>query len=114
MEISAILTPMVFLGIAGAFFGIILSIASKVFYVEVDPKVAEVRDALPGANCGACGFPGCDGLAEAIANGTSQLMVVIWWCRNCEKVSQVMGVNAENVDRNVAVVHCQVTVTRQK
>ena len=44
MEMSTVLTPVLFLGIAGAFFGVILSIASKVFYVEVDPKVAEVRD----------------------------------------------------------------------
>ena len=108
MELSTILTPAIFLGIAGAFFGVILSIASKVFYVEVDPKVAEVRDALPGANCGACGFPGCDGLAEAIASGKAPVNgCVIGGADTAEKVSTIMGVNAGNVDRNVAVVHCQ-------
>ena len=105
MELSTILTPAIFLGIAGAFFGVILSIASKVFYVEVDPKVAEVRDALPGANCGACGFPGCDGLAEAIASGKAPVNgCVIGGADTAEKVSTIMGVNAGNVDRNVAVV----------
>ncbi|WP_256584786.1 (Fe-S)-binding protein [Peptoniphilus harei] len=64
-------------GNSGSFFRNNTFHCIKGFYVEVDPKVAEVRDALPGANCGACGFPGCDGLAEAIANVHHQLMVVL-------------------------------------
>ena len=50
-------------------FGVILTITSKVFFVPSDPKRDAVREALPGANCGACGFPGCDGLADAITAG---------------------------------------------
>lgn len=53
----------------GAFFGIILAIASKKFAVEVDPKVEQVADALSGANCGACGYPGCSSFAEAVVEG---------------------------------------------
>ena len=64
-----ILNPIVVLGGLGLGFGVILSIASNIFAVEVDPKIEEVRAVLPGANCGACGFPGCDGLAKAIAEG---------------------------------------------
>lgn len=68
-NLQTILVPVLVLGGLGLVFAILLSYASKVFHVAVDRKVAEVRTALPGANCGACGFPGCDGLAEAIAKG---------------------------------------------
>ena len=51
--------------------GILLGFFKKIFYVPVDEKVAQVREALPGANCGACGFPGCDGFAEAVACGNA-------------------------------------------
>ena len=64
-----ILSPIVVLGGLGLGFGVLLSIASNIFAVKVDPKIEEIRSVLPGANCGACGFPGCDGLAKAIAEG---------------------------------------------
>lgn len=57
------------LGIMGAAFGALLAFAGTKFAVEVDPKVEAIIEALPGANCGACGFPGCAGLAAAIAAG---------------------------------------------
>ena len=50
-------------------FAILLGVAAKVFAVEVDERVPLVRECLPGANCGGCGFPGCDGLAAAIVEG---------------------------------------------
>ena len=53
----------------GVLFGAFLGFASKLFYVEEDPKVGEIMGVLPGANCGGCGFPGCAGFAEAIVEG---------------------------------------------
>ena len=61
-----IMIPVLLLSILGIVFALILGFASKVFFVKVDEKVIQVRNELPGANCGACGFPGCDGLAKAI------------------------------------------------
>lgn len=49
--------------------GILLGLFKKIFAVEVDPKAQEIRDALPGANCGGCGYAGCDGYAAAVAAG---------------------------------------------
>ncbi|MFZ0449949.1 MAG: RnfABCDGE type electron transport complex subunit B [Desulfatiglandaceae bacterium] len=49
--------------------GLGLAVASKIFYVYVDPIVLEIEEALPGANCGGCGYPGCSGSAQAIATG---------------------------------------------
>lgn len=55
----------------GLLASIILAVASKVFYVEEDPRVEAVVEVLPGANCGGCGFPGCEGYASAVVNDPS-------------------------------------------
>ena len=103
-----IINPIIVLGGLGLLFGILLSVASNVFAVEVDPKVEAVRSALPGANCGACGFPGCDGLAKAIAEGRAPVTACpVGGAPVAEAVAEIMGVNAANVDRNVATVLCQ-------
>ena len=67
--LNAILFPILVVGGLGVLFGIILGIAAIKFRVERDPKIDSIREALPGANCGGCGFAGCDALAEAIATG---------------------------------------------
>ncbi|UIA98828.1 Fe-S cluster domain-containing protein [Desulfovibrio desulfuricans] len=53
------------LGLAAS---IILAVASRVFFVKEDPRVEAVLEALPGANCGGCGFAGCEGYATAVVN----------------------------------------------
>ena len=58
--------------VIGLIGGLILSVASIVFAVPVDEKQVAVRECLPGANCGACGYSGCDGYAAALANGEAQ------------------------------------------
>ena len=50
----------------GLILGLGLAVAAKVFHVEVDTRVEDITKILPGANCGACGYPGCAGYAEAI------------------------------------------------
>lgn len=59
------------MGGLGLIIGGALALASKVFYVYIDPKVAAIDEVLPGANCGGCGFPGCTPNAEAIVAGKS-------------------------------------------
>lgn len=104
---NSIILPIVILGIIGAIFGVILSVASKKFYVEVDEKVAAVREKLPGANCGACGFPGCDGLAAAIADGKAPVNAcAIGGAAVAEEIGKVMGVAAGDVEKQVAHVMC--------
>ena len=58
--------------VLGAALGLILAIAGKVFYVEVDTRVEQITNMLPGYNCGACGFPGCAGLADALVSGDAK------------------------------------------
>src|SRR5574340_440226 len=63
---SIVLYGLVVLAALGVVFGIALAIVASKFVVKVDPKVEQVRETLPGANCGACGFAGCMGYAEAL------------------------------------------------
>jgi Na+-translocating ferredoxin:NAD+ oxidoreductase RNF subunit RnfB len=64
--LKIILTSLGFMGGMGAFFGVALAYASKRYHVHEDPRATLVRDELPGANCGACGFAGCQAYAEAV------------------------------------------------
>lgn len=67
MVLTSVLT-LFGLGLAAA---AVLAVASRVFYVEEDPRVEAVMDALPGANCGGCGYAGCEGYAVAVVNDPS-------------------------------------------
>lgn len=69
MTVVNILIAAVALGLMGLLFGLLLMGTEKVFAIPADEKRDAVRAALPGANCGACGYPGCDGCADAIACG---------------------------------------------
>lgn len=64
MVLSSILT-LAGLGFVAA---VLLAVASKVFHVDEDPRVGAVMDVLPGANCGGCGYAGCEGYAIAVVN----------------------------------------------
>jgi len=92
----------------GALFGILLGAAGKKFAVEVDPRVTRIRDVLPGANCGACGYPGCDGLAEAIVGGKAPVDACKAGGPSVTKaISTVMGIEVSVADgRKVARVMC--------
>ena len=67
MNISAIIAATILVAAVGLFIGVFLGAAGKKFAVEIDEKEVAIREALPGNNCGGCGYPGCDGLAAAIA-----------------------------------------------
>ncbi len=56
----------------GAIFGFGLAFAAKIFYVKEDTRVTDITAILPNANCGACGFPGCQGYANAIVKGDTK------------------------------------------
>ncbi len=88
----SIVYPITILGGLGLLFGVGLSLASKVFSIERDPRIDEVRKALPGANCGACGYPGCDGLASAIVAGEAPVNACsVGGAPVAEVVADIMG-----------------------
>ncbi len=103
-----ILFSALLVGGVGLFVGIFLSIASKSFAVEVDEKEAAVLEALPGANCGACGYSGCGALAAAIAKGEAPANAcVVGQAPVAEAIATIMGGETDpNAVRYVAFVHC--------
>ena len=96
------------LGCIGMIAAVALGFAAKKFAVEVDPRELAALEVLPGANCGACGFPGCAGYAKALVAGTVDL-------NQCPpggadvvaKLAHILGVEASAAAREIAVVLCQ-------
>jgi len=89
-------------------FGALLAVASIKFAVETDPRVDEVLEVLVGTNCGACGYPGCQVAAEAIATGLAPVDVCLaGGTGTAEAVAKVMGVEPKSRERGVALVHCK-------
>ncbi len=95
------------LGVMGLLFGIMLTVADKKLAVQVDPRIAAIRELLGGANCGACGYAGCDAFAEAVVNGEAKPAGCP--AGNAEAIAEVMGVTAEVGEKMVARVICQGT-----
>ena len=98
------------IGAIGIIIGVLLGIASEKFKVEVDEKEILVRAELPGNNCGGCGFPGCDGLANAIAAGTAPVNgCPVGGAAVADKIAAIMGVESGSAERQVAFVKCKGT-----
>ena len=107
MDTMNIVYAVAVLFIMGIVFAILLGVAAKVFAVEVDERVPLVRECLPGANCGGCGYPGCDGLAAAIVEGTAPVNgCPVGGAAAAAKIAEVMGVAVEAGERKVAHVYC--------
>lgn len=92
----------------GLIAGLGLGVASRVFAVHVDPKVEAIEEALLGTNCGACGFPGCSGLANAIASGEAAVTDCLPGGEDvAHAVAGIMGVEAGASAKEIAVVLCK-------
>ncbi|MDD3410553.1 MAG: RnfABCDGE type electron transport complex subunit B [Eubacteriales bacterium] len=113
---TAILIGAGVLGACGLLFGLLLTLANKVFEVPSDPKRDAVRAELPGANCGGCGFAGCDALADAIAAGDAPVNACpVGGAAVAAKVAAIMGVETSGEEaRKVATVVCQGAIDRCK
>ncbi|OCW95937.1 ferredoxin [Macellibacteroides sp. HH-ZS] len=106
-----ILIAVISLGVIGAIGAIILYLASKKFEVYEDPRIAQVQEILPAANCGGCGYPGCSGFATACVNSDSLdgLFCPVGGSEVMGKVAGILGKEASSADATVAVVRCNGT-----
>ncbi|HHE39938.1 MAG TPA: RnfABCDGE type electron transport complex subunit B, partial [Candidatus Cloacimonetes bacterium] len=103
-----LLVSIIVLSVLGILFGIALSFASKVFHVEIDPKIEQIEEVLPGANCGACAYAGCAGYAEAIVlSGAEPTLCAPGGDAVAAEIAKIMGTKAGKKERNIAVIHCQ-------
>ena len=115
MDPMSIVYPVLSVGGIGVVFGACLGVASQVFKVDEDPRVSAVLEALPGANCGGCGFPGCGGCASAIVAGTAPVNACpVGGAAVAEKVGSIMGIEASASEPMAAFVKCGGTCEKAK
>ncbi|MGA6925431.1 MAG: RnfABCDGE type electron transport complex subunit B [Desulfosarcina sp.] len=97
----------ILMGGLGLVVGIGLALASKVFYVYVDPKIVSIEEVLPGANCGGCGLPGCSANAEAIVAGkASPNSCVAAGDEVALAIAGILGVSVEAKEPDIALPGC--------
>ncbi len=108
MPITPIILAAGVLGGLGVLFGLILTFADKKFAVPVDERFVLVREAVAGANCGACGYPGCDGYAQAVVSGKAAIdLCTPGGQKTLDALAQIMGQDTKATDVQVARVLCQ-------
>ena len=109
-----ILIAVIVLGARALVSAVVLYITSKRFAVYEDPRLETITEALPGANCGGCGFPGCGGMADALVKGADAGSIEGLFCpvggqKVMENVADLLGMTVEKTDPMVAVVRCNGT-----
>jgi Na+-translocating ferredoxin:NAD+ oxidoreductase RNF subunit RnfB len=111
---NVILIAVVVLGLVGLISAVVLFVASKKFAVYEDPRIKQVGEVLPQANCGGCGYPGCSGFATACVKASesgslSDLNCAPGGQKVMEQVAAILGLQASAAAPKVAVVRCQGT-----
>ncbi len=103
-----ILIPVIVLLVIAVVCAVLLTLSSVFFGVKEDERVAAVRDCLPGANCGACGFSGCDGYAQALAEGKTNnpSLCIPGGDNTAKEVAEIMELEAADVVEQVAYIAC--------
>ena len=105
---TTVLYTIISLSILGAIAAIILYVVAQKFKVYEDPRIDQVEDALPGANCGGCGYPGCRGFAEAIvkSDDLTQFNCPVGGNETMQAIARILGQEIEEQAPLVAVVRC--------
>ena len=106
--LQTILVPVSIVTGTGLIAGLLLSVASKFFAVEVDERVTKLREVLPGANCGACGCAGCDEYAAKMAAGEAEPnLCPVGGAAVAAKLGEILGVSVGSIEPKRAVVRCR-------
>ena len=109
---SQIITPVILVFAVGLIASVILAYASKVFHVQEDEKFILMRAELPGANCGGCGYAGCDDYAHALVedpDGVPCTKCAVGGPACAEKLAAILGKSADGMEKEVAYVMCNGT-----
>ena len=93
--------------VLGALFSVGLVIAARRFHIEEDERIVQAQALLPGVNCGACGYAGCQSYAEAVIKGEKITFCAAGGPDVAKALAELMGVEVGDLQRLRAVVHCQ-------
>lgn len=106
-----ILSAALIVGCIGLVAAAILFVVSRKFAVYEDPRIAQVAEVLPQANCGGCGYPGCSGFADACvkAGSLEGKLCPVGGQAVMSRVASILGLDAEESEPRVAVVRCNGT-----
>ena len=109
---NVILIAVISLGVIALVSAAILYVASKKFAVYEDPRIAQVAEVLPQANCGGCGYPGCSGFADACvkAGSLDGKLCPVGGQPVMTKIAEILGLDAAAAEPMVAVVRCIVSL----
>ena len=108
ISIAGVFYPTVVMGLLGMIFGALLAFASIKFFVTTDERVSKIREILPGANCGGCGYPGCDGYSDGIVNGGAKISLCAAGGPSLAKsIAEIMGVASEESIPKMAFLKCK-------
>ena len=94
------ITAILVIALIGLTAAVVLAVADRYLSVREDPRIGMITAALPGANCGGCGFAGCDGYARALVEGTAPNGACAAEC------AKILGVEATATEKRVALVKC--------
>ncbi len=114
MDFNVILIAVASLAALGLLLALLLYVVSKKFAVEEDPRIGQVAEVLPGANCGGCGFPGCGGMAAACvkaadAGSLEGLNCPVGGAECMGKIAGILGMEVAAASPKLAVVRCNGT-----
>ena len=102
-----ILIAFLIVGAISLLLGVMLALVSHFFHVPDDPTKEKIRACLPGINCGACGYKGCDDYAAAVAEGSAKPSLCIPGAQAvADEIGSIVGVEAEPFEDVVAFVAC--------
>ncbi len=103
----SILIPVLIVAVIGILAGVGLSAASIIMAVPTDETAEKLTEALPGANCGACGFSGCSGYAEALSKGDAKVgLCPVGGKAVADECAAILGVDAGSMTPKAAIVRC--------
>src|SRR6056297_2316693 len=107
MSITIVYT-IVTLSAIGASAAVILYFVAQKFKVYEDPRIDEVEEALPAANCGGCGYAGCRAFAEAIVKNESLegMNCPVGGADLMKEIGELLGLEADEAEETIAVVRC--------
>lgn len=107
LEWSSILIPILIFAVLGLLAGLLLSIFSKIFAVKTDERVDRVMAVLPGVNCGACGYSGCEDYAKHVVNeGAATNRCIPGGDKVSREISDILGASFQDVAEQKAFVAC--------